>query len=99
MTGAPQKRIMLQDKFVGGGIFSPDSRYIVAFDEDDQVLLFDVETEAVKQQFIGHTDMVYKAIFSSDGKHILTAANDGTARLWSVETGQELRRFIPNKVE
>ncbi len=83
--------------------FSPDQRYLVSASgrtdlnqpiaEDNSLALWDLETGAEIQRFVGHTDRSIHVEFSPDGRFLLSAAMDGFFILWDIKTGAEVRRY------
>ncbi|MBI1258448.1 MAG: protein kinase [Chloroflexi bacterium] len=74
--------------------FSADGKTLLMSGEDQVARLFDAQTGAQIQQFVGHTGIVTSAAFSLDGSLVLTASEDKTARLWDIATGREIRRLV-----
>ena len=55
---------------------------------DKTVRLWDVDTDAHKATFTGHTESVVSVAFSPDGSLLASGSDDNTIILWSVNTGE-----------
>ncbi|MBI5959085.1 MAG: protein kinase [Chloroflexi bacterium] len=86
--------------FVSPLVFSPDGKTVVSSDsfgtdaeipDDDVILLWDVTTGEVIQQFVGHNDWVNTAAFSPDGQLLATGSKDKLIKIWDVQTGELIR--------
>jgi WD40 repeat protein len=67
--------------------------FLLTSHADNRARLWDVETETVIGEFLGHADQVMGAVFSPDGERVATASYDGTARVWDVKSRTELLRL------
>jgi len=74
--------------------FSPDGQTIVAGLDNGNILMWDINTGELVQEFDGHSDRVTELSFDATGMGLLSGAEDRALILWQVETGQILRRFI-----
>ncbi len=72
--------------------FSPDSKYILAGDNNGIVQIWEAHSYRPVQTF-NHPGMVYLASYSPDGKFIWTSCSDGKVRQWDAATGQLVRVF------
>ena len=70
--------------------FSPDSMSIAVGRADGTILLFDVATAQVRQEFIGHSESPASVAFFPDGRRLASVATDQSLRIWSVETGDNV---------
>ena len=70
--------------------FSPDSRRIVTWSDDDPARVWDAESGAQIACLDAHTRSVYDASFSPNGRRIVTASGDNTARVWDTESRTEI---------
>jgi WD40 repeat protein len=72
--------------------FSPDGRTVamseVAFEPRD-LILFDVETGAIRKRLTGHRFGANTLAFSPDGRTLATAGVDRCIKLWDLATGKE----------
>ena len=57
------------------------------------IKVWDQESGALLQSFVGHTDMVVEVAFSPDGRQLLSGGKDGRVRLWSIADGTVVRDF------
>ncbi len=88
-------------QFVPGGLawftvaqFLPDSRsLVVCYSSKSDIYLWNVATEKVERQFVGHSGLGVGFAVSPDGKRLLSWGDDRTVRLWDVTTGSELRKL------
>ena len=72
---------------------SPDGRTLAAA-TDGQVLLWDLQTNELKNFLVGHEDRVYSLAFSPTGEILAGGSRDNTIRLWDVQTGALVQAFI-----
>jgi WD40 repeat protein len=73
--------------------FSPDGRTVGVADQsyrETDVLLFDVETGAIRTRLGGHPRGTNALAFSADGRTLATAGVDRCIRLWDLATAKEL---------
>ncbi|KAJ6537883.1 WD40-repeat-containing domain protein, partial [Mycena capillaripes] len=66
--------------------FSPDGARL-ALGSSKIVQIWNVETQEVEQELVGHSDRVRSIAFSGNGARIASASKDKTIRVWNVETG------------
>lgn len=57
------------------------------------IKLWDRESGALLQTFVGHTDDIVQVAFSPDGRQLLSGGQDGLVRLWSIADGSVVRDF------
>jgi WD40 repeat protein len=90
------------DKLVETGTspraFSPNGRYSVSIldntaDGSSALILRDMATESIVQEFNGHHGAIEAVVFSPDSQLVAGAGRDGIVRLWSIVTGQEQSEF------
>lgn len=78
---------------LGHGVFrcdvSSDGQWIVAFNKDHELVLYDAATGEKRRIAIGHSDQVWGAIFSSNDL-LVTASLDKTAKLWDMQVDPRL---------
>lgn len=79
--------------------FTPEGRYLVAVDDEGQVVRWDL-TSAESATVLGHHGLSVEQVRLSPGVDgedasplVLTASLDKTARLWDLVTGKELAVF------
>jgi len=85
---------------------SPDSRWLVAGDEDKVVRVWDLSVEvpeASLRTLVGHSTSVSQVLFSGRGGWLFTAGNNGTVRVWDLRSEDysvpmrvvRLGKFVP----
>ena len=78
----------------GGGfaskniVFSPDKITAATTYGNNNIILYDLNTQEVQTILTGHKKRVYSLSFSSDGKTLASGGLDKTIRLWTVATGE-----------
>jgi WD40 repeat protein len=71
------------------GVFSPDGRYLVTFDQAEAGL-FDFKSGVPSRvPLTGHEGPIRSAAFSPDGRQLVTTSADRTARVCDMATGRE----------
>lgn len=73
--------------------FSPDGQYLLTASYDEKIRLWNLFTEKVVKEFIGHKGTVWSVIFSPDGKTLASAGEDKTIKLWDLEKGNVIKTF------
>lgn len=73
---------------------SPDGT-LVATAEGTQVMIWNLETGAVRAELLGHRNELTAAEFDPSSRYLATASFDQTARLWHVQSGAERLSFAP----
>jgi WD40 repeat protein len=75
---------------VYGIAFRPDGNWLATAGGENEVKLFDVSGEKVKEVAVlgGHTKAVYSVAFSATGKWLASGSADETVRLWDL-SGEE----------
>lgn len=76
--------------------FSPNGKYAATGGNDNDVIIWDIETKSMVSVLKGHSSQVYFVQFSPDGEYVYSASTDKTARIWNVETKQYIRLFNIN---
>jgi WD40 repeat protein/tRNA A-37 threonylcarbamoyl transferase component Bud32 len=70
--------------------FHPDSKHVLAVQQDHSVILWELATGRSVRRFEGHTANVSSFDLSRDGRRLLTHGGDSTLRLWDFETAKQL---------
>jgi WD40 repeat protein len=78
--------------------FSPDGKQLATGGKENTVLVWDVETGALRPTLRGHTGDghtgdVCTVGFSPDGRRVASAGEDSTVKVWDSRTGELLRNF------
>ena len=74
-------------------IYSPDSKYIMTFSNEDQIILWDAQSgQKIRSLGTLTMDNLLWAVFSSDSKHFLVVYDDETysAQEWDIQTLREI---------
>ena len=79
-----------------GVAFSPDGkRLAVAAPSNNEVLLWDLQSDQAPRSLRRHSEYVLTVAFSPDGRRLYSGSGDNTLRVWDVELGEELLAFNP----
>lgn len=70
--------------------FSPDNKRFITGSADKTAKLWDVESNRILANFIGHDDQVNNVLFSNDGKFICTAGGS-KLYIWDAKSGKKLK--------
>ncbi|KAI9059837.1 WD40 repeat-like protein [Trametes sanguinea] len=62
----------------------PPSANVVAWGDERDVCVWDIEPGGRVRRLTDHSDWVYTALFTPDEQHVLSTSNDGTIRRWDV---------------
>lgn len=73
--------------------YSSDGRWLAIGSNDNNIYLYEVQTQTLKQVFKGHTGCVKSIALSRDGTWMVSGGEDYTARLWHCATGITVREF------
>ena len=65
---------------------SPDGELLAAIGENGTVVLFDVESGAIRQRLEGHSGNVYDVAFHPEGAWLVTGGDDRQIIRWSLPT-------------
>ncbi len=68
---------------------SPSGK-LLAFEADDDIVLYDIDGGKVAQRLEGHLDQVRAFAFSPNGETLASTAKDNTLRFWNVKEGKEV---------
>ena len=59
----------------------------------NEIYIWDIKTQQIKQILIGHSKMVRSVAFSSDDKYLVSVGEDNLINLWIVSTGDLIGTF------
>ena len=77
---------------VGRACYSPDGTLIATTGYDDQTVLWDARTGAVRAH-LRHKGAVVRQGWSADSRRIATGGEDNTVVVWDSHTGKAIRRI------
>lgn len=86
--GAPLKTLGKGD-YSTWAAYSPDGKTI-AYSDYDEIVIRDVERDAVLFTLKGHTSEIVFYSYSPNGDRIVSASRDKTVRIWDAATGAQL---------
>jgi WD40 repeat protein len=72
---------------------SPDDSYLVSGDLDGNVVIWDLKTHQLKQNYNNHKGVVSCVKFSPDQREIASSSSDKSVVLYEIETNKILFRF------
>jgi WD40 repeat protein len=104
LQAAEIRRFVGHTNIIASTAFTPDGKYALTGSgnlsvlagipgENNQIMLWEVETGKLLHTFEGHTSMVTTIVVSQDGMMFLSGAGDGTIRLWDLENRKEIRNM------
>ena len=70
--------------------FSPDGTRLVSGEEDSNIRLWNIETQAQIHAFTTHNLGVNSVDFSHDGTFLASASYDGTVRVWNIKKKRQV---------
>lgn len=71
---------------------SPDGKGILS-PLENRAEIFDIATEKISREFIGHTDKVQILSFSPDGMFVMTSSDEKSVRIWETSTGVQIAKI------
>lgn len=77
---------------------SSDQTQLLSSSLDQSVLLWDINSAQIRDQYAAADGEVYGVAFNSDSSQLLTGSFQGTVRLWDTLGGQRLSDFAPEVV-
>lgn len=80
-----------------GLAFSPDSKLLVAGNNGDDVMVWDLVAQKQLPPLKGHTSSVVDVAFSRSGEFFVTASNDATVRVWRARNRSSLATLTTEK--
>ena len=93
-TGEVARELIGHNASVSALEFSPDGRFLLSGDEEDNLFIWDLETGEITGNADEHLSATHAIAFTSEG---LFAANDGNARttigLWNLATGERIKNL------
>ncbi len=70
--------------------FAPDGQTFATVGADQNITLWDVETQEQQATLAGHTSMVTSVAFASNGEILASGDADGTVKLWDIAGQREI---------
>ena len=81
-----------------GALLSRNGRYFVSYSGDEDIVVWDCNSEQLLERLTDHYSFVYDAKFSKDGNFLVSCSRDGTVKLWDCNTWGCLRTYVgPNE--
>lgn len=72
---------------------SSDGRYSISGTDDNEILVWDIENQVVKNKLTGHTDIIRDLAISREGSVLVSGSFDKTVRVWDWMSGKPLSVF------
>jgi len=72
--------------------FSPDGKYLVSAGLDQKILVWDVETHKIINEF-NNDKSIYSIDYSPDGENIVTESNT-EIKIWNLESGENIKKIV-----
>ena len=72
---------------------SPNERFALSTGDDQQIILWNLETMNQELVFSSGGQNIQKIIFSEDNRYAITGSLFGLIQLWDLESGKEFNRF------
>ncbi len=91
---AQDKVLPKKKHYVRAVEFSKDGHLLVSGGELGEVIIWDVEKEAILHELIGHEDMVLSLAFSPDGYYVASGSRDGSVKVWRIDNGLMEKNFV-----
>ncbi|MGJ3237602.1 MAG: TIR domain-containing protein [Anaerolineae bacterium] len=82
------------DAAVRALIFTPDGSAILSGSDDQQIILWDVESGEVVRTYSGHRDAVWSLSFNTDGTQFLSGSRDTDVIQWETESAEIIQRLV-----
>ena len=71
--------------------WSPDGQTLASGSNDNEVILWDVQSGEKLRTLAGHTSLVSSVAWSPDGQTLASGSWDNTVILWDAQSGEKLR--------
>ncbi|KAF9528664.1 chromatin associated protein [Crepidotus variabilis] len=75
------------DLYIRSVCFSPNGKYLATGGEDNQIRIWDIAKNYIRNVFNGHRQEIYSLDFSLDGRFIASGSGDRTTRIWDMYDG------------
>jgi len=72
---------------------SPDGTRAASGANNNQIILWNLNTDEAEFELMGHTDEINSLAFSEDGTQLISGSNDDTVVRWAVRSGQPIRTY------
>lgn len=87
-----REMVALPHRFqVAVAAFSQDGRLLATtehFNAANSIKIWDVESGALRQTLLGHSDKITALVFTTDGRWLASSGKDGTIRFWNPGNGE-----------
>jgi len=73
--------------------FNPDGTQVCLGTSEHEVLVLDVQTSDVVNEFKGHSEPVITVAWDPKGEFVASASFDGSVKVWNVQSGTNVHTF------
>ncbi len=74
---------------------SPDTKYVASSGEDNNIVIWRVDSNTVFRTLKGHKGRVNDIEYTGDGKYLASASADGTVIIWDINKNKSIRSYVP----
>lgn len=93
LAWAQESSLPLKKHYVRSVAFSPDGHLLASGGDYGDVVIWDVEKEAVLHSLEGHEAIALTVAFSPDGYYLASGGGDGVIKVWRVDNGYLEKNF------
>jgi WD40 repeat protein len=70
-------------------VLSPNGRLAASVSQDNEILLWDLDTGTAQGSLIGHEELVRFLVVTPDGRRLVSGSDDSTIKVWDLENCME----------